>query len=126
MADANVAIKRGRPEGTPTKSYKRGQYDNQYSGTGWELLAERIIVGDASEYRNYLRLRKYAPNHSVAKSKIKSCERFFRSDWYRTLTTIPGEYLIEALKQEIRDEKQPMYGVGSKEWLERNKEEVYK
>ena len=104
-------------------SRSRGKYDKGATcGNGWELLAEQIIVRVTIEYRHALRKRKYMPNNSNAKSVIKSCERFFRSDWYKTLTTVPGEWLIEALKREIRTERQPLYGVGSKEWLEKHKD----
>lgn len=106
---------------TETRKHIRYNKEN-YSVNGWELLAEQIIVRVTIEYRRALRKRKYMPNNSNAKSVIKSCERFFRSDWYKTLTTVPGEWLIEALKKEIRNERQPLYGVGSKEWLEKHKD----
>jgi hypothetical protein len=30
------------------------------------------------------------------------CERFFRSGWYKTLTSVDGEYLITKLREEAK------------------------
>jgi hypothetical protein len=34
----------------------------------------------------------------------RECERFFRSEWFRCLTTIKGEYLIEKLREKAKME----------------------
>ena len=33
----------------------------------------------------------------------RDCERFFRSDWYRELTSVDGEILIKKLQAEVSE-----------------------
>jgi hypothetical protein len=44
---------------------------------------------------------------SVEKSSQKECrelERFFRSDWYKKLTSVDGEYLIQILRKQALED----------------------
>ncbi|MCW6680868.1 hypothetical protein NHG33_06655 [Aerococcaceae bacterium NML130460] len=34
----------------------------------------------------------------------KSCERFFRSDWYAFLCSMPGEEMIQKLREKVQRE----------------------
>ena len=61
---------------------------------GYHLLAEAIILKAVKDYRRAL---KYD-----ARSVKRECERFFRSAWFKTLTTIDGENLIQKLRAEVQ------------------------
>lgn len=65
---------------------------------GYQLLANAIVLQAANEYREVLRL----PNPTTADKwhKIR-LQRFFRSDWYKLLTKVDGEMLMERLKEEV-------------------------
>lgn len=55
-------------------------------------LANGIIVQACKDYRAALKLDD--------KQSIAEIERFFRSEWYKMLTSIDGEYLIAKLRKE--------------------------
>lgn len=61
---------------------------------GYYLLAEAIILKAVKDYRKAL---KYD-----ARGVKRECERFFRSNWFKTLTTIDGENLIRKLRAEVK------------------------
>lgn len=66
-------------------------------------LANAVVVRAAKDYRRALkRLIKFPSSHS-AKQAIMQLEVFFRSDYYKLLTSLDGERLIEKLKQELED-----------------------
>ncbi len=60
----------------------------------YENLAAAIILQAVKDYRRALK--------SDAKEHCKEIERFFRSDWYRVLTKVSGEMLIQKLREEVR------------------------
>lgn len=64
-------------------------------GVGMENLANAIVTQAAKDYEDALR------NENAG--RIKECERFFRSNWYRQLTTVDGEYLIERLRKKAKE-----------------------
>jgi len=55
----------------------------------YENLANAIIERAAKDYRE-----------NASPSVRKSIEDFFRSEWFRALTKIDGEWLIEKLRKE--------------------------
>lgn len=55
-------------------------------------LANAIVTQAANDYRDALNR-----NHP---RRLLEIEKFFRSKWYRILTKVDGEYLIEKLKKE--------------------------
>ena len=59
---------------------------------GYENLAHEIVVQACKDYRAALKR-----DDEQAITKI---EKFFRSEWYRMLTSIDGEYLISKLRKE--------------------------
>ena len=59
----------------------------------YQLLVNAIIIQAVKDYRKAL---KY--DHRGIK---RECYRFFRSDWFKTLTAIDGELLISRLKSEV-------------------------
>ena len=66
----------------------------------WQSLANAIVISAAKDYRAALRRLRRNPKSKTAISEITDLERFFRSDWYRTLTNVDGELLIQKLKEE--------------------------
>ena len=66
----------------------------------WHSLANAIVIQAAKDYRVALRRLRKNPNNKSALSEIVDLERFFRSEWYAALTNVPGELLIQKLKEE--------------------------
>ena len=65
-------------------------------------LASAIIVQAANDYESALSPVVHRPEEVWAKqSVLVELEHFFRSNWYRTLTTIDGEYLMRRLREEV-------------------------
>ena len=61
-------------------------------GVPYQNLANAIIAVAADDYRRALK---------KGDSKLKrSLEAFFSSDWYKTLTSVGGEWLMDALQLE--------------------------
>lgn len=67
----------------------------------WEDLANAIVVQAANDYRRALRVLKAHPNYSPAAKVKKEVEQFFRSEWYRSLSSVDGEVLIKRLNAEV-------------------------
>lgn len=57
-----------------------------------QKLSNAIVLQAVKDYRTAL-----AQNDTQA---MVECERFFRSQWFFTLTNIDGEFLIEKLRAE--------------------------
>ncbi len=66
-----------------------------------ENLANAIILQAVTDYRKALKLLKINNRNKEVLSNKRDCERFFRSNWYRMLTSLDGEILIEKLKAEV-------------------------
>jgi hypothetical protein len=67
----------------------------------YEQLANSIILQAVKDYRDALKKLKKRPNYEPAKIMKNEVERFFRSDWYRELTSVDGNVLIKKLKAEV-------------------------
>lgn len=65
-----------------------------YNEEGIERLANAIILQAVKDYRKALK------GPSLNAAVIAECERFFRSDWFRMLTKVDGEYLITNIRKE--------------------------
>ena len=70
----------------------------------YEQLANAIILQAVKDYRDALKKLKKRPRYDPAKDMISEVERFFRSDWYRELTSVDGNFLIKNLRSEVREE----------------------
>lgn len=68
----------------------------------YENLASAIVLQAVKDYRDVLKRLKKKPSNKAAMSDAMKCEHFFRSGWYKTLTSIDGEYLITKLREEAR------------------------
>ena len=67
----------------------------------YESLANAIILQAAKDYRKALRKLNTNPRYAPALRRVSEVERFFHSDWYKTLTSVSGELLIEKLRAEV-------------------------
>jgi hypothetical protein len=79
----------------------------------YERLTNAIILQAAFDYRVALKKIKARPKNREAIDEALRIERFFRSDWYQALTSVDGEYLIERLKDEVRQSEGRKIGGGS-------------
>lgn len=70
--------------------------------SGYEQLANAIILQAVKDYRYALKRIKMNPANKTAMADAMECERFFRSDLYSALTSVDGEYLINRLREEVK------------------------
>jgi len=68
----------------------------------YEQLANAIVFLAAKDYRDALKKLKKRSRYDPAKDVIAEVERFFHSEWYRELTSVDGNFLIEKLRSEVR------------------------
>jgi hypothetical protein len=68
----------------------------------YEQLANAIILQAVKDYRDALKKLKKRPRYDPAKVVIEEVERFFHTDWYRELTSVDGNFLIEKIRSEVR------------------------
>ena len=70
--------------------------------TPYENLANAIIIQACKDYRKaYKRyLRRYRSTDKPDEELLE-LENFFRSDWYNTLTSIDGEYIMSRIRKEV-------------------------
>ena len=66
-------------------------------------LANAIVIQAAKDYRKALKTLKRYPRYEPAKAMVAEVEEFFRSDWYRTLTSVDAEMLMRKIRREIND-----------------------
>lgn len=71
----------------------------------YERLANAIVIQAAKDYMAILRKIRKNPKNKDALNDALQLERFFRSEWYQTLTSVDGEYLIEKLRKEVSESK---------------------
>lgn len=69
----------------------------------YENLANSIVLLAVKDYRDALKKLKKWPRNEDAQIMKAEVERFFRSAWYRELTSVDGEYLISKLQAEVED-----------------------
>ena len=69
----------------------------------YENLANSIILLAVKDYRDALKKLKKWPRNESAKMMKDEVERFFRSDWYRELTSVDGNVLIKKLQAEVSE-----------------------
>ena len=75
---------------------------NKQTGDPYENLVNAVIAQAAEDYRAALKKIKAHPKNKDAIDEALRIERFFRSGWYQTLTSVDGECLIRRLQVEIR------------------------
>ncbi len=75
---------------------------NRNDGDPYENLANAIVLQAVTDYRTALKKIKANPRNKDAINEALDLEKFFRSGWYHTLTSVDGEFLIRKLQEEIR------------------------
>ena len=68
--------------------------------TIYENLANAIILQAVKDYRMALKSLKANSRNRTVQTDKAEIERFFRSQWYSTLTDVNGEMLILSLQKE--------------------------
>lgn len=68
--------------------------------TGAERLAEAIVKQAADDYKMAQIQSRRPKQRYVALARMRECERFFRSDWFRALTGLDGEAILQQLRRE--------------------------
>lgn len=66
----------------------------------YERLANAVVLQAVADYRTALRKVRKNPKNREALDTALQIEKFFRSQWYQTLTSVDGEYLITQLRKE--------------------------
>ena len=67
----------------------------------YEELANAIVLTAVKDYRDALKKLEKYPNNKILKRTKNEIEKFFRSNWYSTLTSIDPEFLIKELNEEV-------------------------
>lgn len=70
----------------------------------YENLVNSIILLAVKDYRDALKKLKKWPRNEAAQIMKAEVERFFRSAWYRELTSVDGEFLISKLQAEVEEQ----------------------
>ena len=66
-------------------------------------LANAIIIQAVKDYRKALKTLKRYPRNEPAKAVVEEVEEFFRSEWYRTLTSVDADMLMRKIRREINE-----------------------
>ena len=69
--------------------------------TIYENLANAIILQAVKDYRMALKSLKVNSRNRTVQTDKAEIERFFRSQWYSSLTDVDGEMLILSLQKEV-------------------------
>ena len=69
----------------------------------YQDLANAIILMAVKDYRDALKKLKKRPRYGPAQDMKNEVERFFRSEWYRELTSVDGNVLIKKLQTEVSE-----------------------
>lgn len=72
--------------------------------TNYENLANAIVELAVKDYRRTLKDLKRGPRNNTALQMKAEVERFFRSGWFSTLTSVDGEKLMAMLQREVLSE----------------------
>ena len=65
----------------------------------YEEIANAIIIQAWEDYKR--EYKKFVRKGGTMDRELNALERFFRSDWYRFLTAVDGEYLMERLRNDV-------------------------
>ncbi len=69
--------------------------------TNYENFANAIILQAVKDYRMALKCLKANPKNRTARAEKDEIDRFFRSQWFKVLTSVDGEMLIRSLCMEV-------------------------
>ena len=71
--------------------------------TNWENLANAIVLSAVKDFRTEYKRYLKNPNSKAAAAEVESLIRFFTSDYYSSLTSVNGEFLVRKLKSEVEE-----------------------
>jgi len=69
----------------------------------YERLANAIVLKAVGDYRDALKRLDRFPHDRDSRRTKAEVERFFRSSWFSTLTTLDPEVLIQKLNKEVSE-----------------------
>ena len=69
----------------------------------YQDLANAIVLLAVNDYRKALKTLILYPKDRSVKFQIKQIEQFFRSEFYKLLTSVDGEMLISKLYEEVKN-----------------------
>lgn len=69
----------------------------------YQELATSIVIRAVEDYRMALRGIRSDKDTSPAQS-IRDCTMFFRSEWFKILSNLDGEFIMRKLKEEYEEE----------------------
>lgn len=67
----------------------------------YENLANGIIMQACKDYKRALKKLKKNPNKYEHLKTKRDCEKFFRSQWFKALTNLNGQTLMDKLKNSV-------------------------
>lgn len=66
----------------------------------WQELATSIVLRAVEDYR--MALRDIPVNNYTSPAQtIRECTMFFRSEWFKILSNLDGEFIMRKLKEEL-------------------------
>lgn len=71
-------------------------------GDGYQNLANAIIIQAVKDFRSYAKVARrkgYGSNQAI--NEMRKIVEFIKSPWFKTLSNIEPEYLLEKLKEEV-------------------------
>lgn len=69
----------------------------------WENLANAIILTAVKDFRTEYKKLLKNPKSKTAAAEVASLIRFFTSEYYSSLTSVDGEFLVRKLKSEVEE-----------------------
>lgn len=69
----------------------------------WENLANAIVLTAVKDFRTEYKKLLKNPKSKAAAAEVASLIRFFTSDYYSSLTSVDGEFLVRKLKSEVEE-----------------------
>ena len=84
-------------------SMKKENLKEEISYDPYEETANAIIIQACNDYKRAYRrsILNADSSDSVGNEELAELESFFKSDWYKKLTTVDGEELMERLRAEV-------------------------
>lgn len=70
----------------------------------FEDFANAIVIQAVKDYREAVKILERNPRNSAAEYTKMEVELFFHSSWYKVLTNLDPEFLLQKLKEEIHNE----------------------
>ena len=76
---------------------------NESTRANWENLANAIVLTSVKDFRREYKKLLRNPKSRDAASEVAALIRFFTSEYYSSLTSVDGEFLVRRLKSEVEE-----------------------